>query len=86
MERAFPSQAPYDFGQCACGGIYESFCEPLPVERIGITLTNVPKGKCPVCGAFVYKARVLDRIERTYSGREPAAEPHPLDIQAGAPG
>jgi YgiT-type zinc finger domain-containing protein len=80
VERAFPSQAPYDYGRCACGGTYESHSVPVTFQTTDVVLTDVPQGKCPDCGAWIYKARVLDRIERIYTGREPATEPHPLDL------
>ena len=69
----------------------------LPIEKNLLHLyRNPPKaldfiqslrdgiqGVCPVCGAHTYKAGVLDCLERLYSGRELASEPHPLE--AGVP-
>jgi YgiT-type zinc finger domain-containing protein len=83
MRRELPRPPSYDFGRCPCGGIYEPKLVEVTVQDADVVLTDVPQGHCPVCGGRIYKASVLDCIERIHSGREPAFEPHPLD--AGVP-
>lgn len=83
MKRELPRPRAYDFGRCPCGGSYEPKLIEVPFHDQDVVLTDVPQGVCPVCGAHTYKAGVLDCLERLYSGRELASEPHPLE--AGVP-
>jgi YgiT-type zinc finger domain-containing protein len=74
-----PRPPSYDYGRCPCGASYESQTVEVSFEDEDVVLTDVPQGKCPVCGGRIYKARVLDCIERLQSGRERAVEPNPLE-------
>jgi hypothetical protein len=61
-----------DFGDCRCGGTYEH--RSVEVRMWGATaLKDVPQGYCRNCGARVYKAHVLERIEALYRSKPPAA-------------
>jgi hypothetical protein len=60
--------APLHFGQCPCGGKYDS-----KVVEIRMTtthpptiLSNVFQGACPRCGSRVYKAATLERVEAVF--------------------
>jgi hypothetical protein len=41
----------------------------MTVDEQVILLENVPQGACPLCGSRVYKAQVLESIERVMVGR-----------------
>jgi YgiT-type zinc finger domain-containing protein len=79
VRRVLPKPPPYDYGRCPCGGSYESKVVEVTFNDANVVLSDVPQGQCPVCGGRIYKARVLECIERIQSGSEPASEPHPLD-------
>lgn len=79
MRRVLPRPPSYDYGRCPCGGSYESQTVEVSFNDVDVVLTDVPQAKCPVCGGRIYKARVLECIERIQSGRERAFEPHPLE-------
>lgn len=79
MRRVLPRPPSYDYGRCPCGGSYESKIVEVTFDDADVVLTDVPQGRCPGCGGHIYKARVLECIERFQGGREPTIEPHPLE-------
>jgi YgiT-type zinc finger domain-containing protein len=79
VRRELPTPPSYVYGRCPCGGSYEPKVVEVTFSDVDVVLTDVPQGHCPVCGGRIYKARVLECIERIQSGRERAVEPHPLE-------
>jgi hypothetical protein len=79
VRRVLPRPPSYDYGRCPCGGSYESQIVEVSFNDADVVLADVPQGKCPACGGRIYKACVLECIERIQSGRERAFEPHPLE-------
>jgi YgiT-type zinc finger domain-containing protein len=71
-----PRPPAYEYGRCPCGGTYESRTVEVTFDEADVVLTDVPQGQCPGCGSRIYKARVLECIERI---RESGFEPHPLE-------
>jgi YgiT-type zinc finger domain-containing protein len=59
-----------DYGRCPCGGVYDNRHVEvrLTVKGKVVVLTDVPQGACPNCGARVYKAEVIERIESLMKG------------------
>ena len=82
MRRVLPTPPSYEYGRCPCGGTYEAKTVEVTLSGADVVLTDVPQGHCPGCGGRIYKARVLECIERIGSGRELASEPHPLEQAA----
>jgi YgiT-type zinc finger domain-containing protein len=68
------------FGTCPCGGVYET--QPVEVRMLvddhSVTLSDVPQGRCPVCGSRVYSAAELAAIESLFQGN-PARAAAPPD-------
>jgi YgiT-type zinc finger domain-containing protein len=54
------------YGTCPCSGVYEHrYVEVrMTVDGQLVVLNDVPQGACPSCGSRVYKASVLESIER----------------------
>jgi YgiT-type zinc finger domain-containing protein len=79
VKRELPRPPAYEFGRCLCGGSYELRLVEVAFHDRDVVLTEVPQGHCPGCGSRIFKAGVLDCLDRLHSGRELAAEPHPLE-------
>jgi YgiT-type zinc finger domain-containing protein len=60
-----------EYGRCPCSGVYEDRYVEVRMTVAGqvVVLANVPQGACPLCGSRVYKAAVLESIERVMAGR-----------------
>jgi YgiT-type zinc finger domain-containing protein len=59
------------YADCPCGGVYEHEEVSIKFEVGGKTvmLSQVPQTRCSGCGARVYQAATLERIETAYKGR-----------------
>ena len=56
----------YEWGSCPCsGGAYGDHTVEvrMTVDGKPVLLSEVPQGRCPNCGARVYKAESIARIE-----------------------
>jgi hypothetical protein len=53
------------YGRCGCGTEYVVEMVEVRFTEAGLAnvLSDVPRGACPSCGAFVYRAPVMERIE-----------------------
>jgi hypothetical protein len=67
-----PKSAAAQWGPCPCGGTYLQKMVEVRMTAAGTTgeLLDMPQGTCQLCGARVYKAEGLARIEGTMK-REP---------------
>ena len=78
-----PLSRVFDYGTCPFGGKYESRMVEITIKGVGdepVVLKNVPRGVCPVCGFYVHKVQVLERIEATYRGAQIAAKETPVPV------
>jgi YgiT-type zinc finger domain-containing protein len=68
-----------EYGLCACGGHFEQrYVEiRMTVDGSPTVVTDVPQGACPLCGSRVYKAALLEEIERTMRGAQSPPAPSP---------
>jgi hypothetical protein len=53
------------YGNCGCGAEYDAHL--AEVRFAAGVLYDVPQAICPNCGARVYKATVIERIEAAYA-------------------
>lgn len=58
---------------CPCGGQYQRHAieVPLTIEGEPVRLADVIEGVCNSCGARVYDAQTLERVEAAMKGRSP---------------
>lgn len=86
-----PLSRVFDYGTCPFGGKYESRMVEITIKGVGdepVVLKNVPRGVCPVCGSYVHKAQVLERIEAIMRGttlpetETPSPTPKPENLES----
>ena len=59
------------WGRCPCGGTFDHRMVEVRVTRTKeVMFDDVPQGACPRCGARVYKAETLARVELRMAGRQ----------------
>jgi len=76
-----PLSRVLDYGDCPCGGKYESRTVEVRFNRASsepLVLNDVPQGACPACGSRVYKAQVLELIETAFRTSQLAAKQTPV--------
>ena len=64
-----------EYGLCGCGNPIEGTVVDL--EFVGIK--SVPKGICPSCRSYYFKADILETIEALLRGRERRCKGGPSD-------
>ena len=64
-----------EYGKCPCGGSYSAAAVEVHMTIGGkpVALSDVPQGRCPSCGARVYKAAILESIEALFKRSDRAA-------------
>lgn len=68
----------HEFGHCPCGGTYEAHNVEVRMHpnQVEIVLPDVAQGRCGNCGARVYAATVLRRLESLMRGRPEVVAGH----------
>jgi hypothetical protein len=68
--------APSDFGRCPCGGVFVPGTVEVRMTLLDpvVVLEDMPRGTCPNCGSWVYKAGVFEEIE-ALMGERPLRPP-----------
>lgn len=65
--------AGYDYGHCACTGMYQGQLIEVEMDVAGrtVVITAIPQGECPRCGSQVYKMQVIERMESILRAEKP---------------
>ncbi|MGY4642525.1 hypothetical protein ACVW07_000358 [Cellulomonas sp. URHB0016] len=56
------------FGRCPCGGSYTRSLVQIAFGEDKDPLTDVPQGRCPVCGGWVYRTPQLAVVTAAFVG------------------